>query len=56
MSAEELDELMLDGDNGLCLTCGEWTGGVEPDARKYKCEACGHFSVYGVEEIMIALL
>lgn len=38
---------------GFCLSCGEETEGVEPDARKYPCEACGEKTVYGAQEILI---
>jgi len=39
--------------DGLCLACGEWTtGGVEPDARRYKCPACQELAVYGAEELI----
>lgn len=40
--------------DGVCLGCGDWTtGGVEPDARHYRCEACGAHEVYGIEEAII---
>lgn len=38
---------------GLCTACEEEAYGVEPDARKYKCESCGKSRVYGCEEIII---
>ena len=38
---------------GFCVKCGEEAYGVEPDARKYKCEGCGELAVYGAEEILI---
>jgi len=39
--------------DGFCITCGEWTsGGCEPDARQYHCEACGCKTVYGAEEVV----
>lgn len=39
---------------GLCIRCGEsTTGGVEPDARKYECEACEENGVYGMEELLM---
>ncbi len=41
------------GNPGFCITCGEDTSGVEPDAREYKCEVCGSNSVFGAEEILI---
>lgn len=38
---------------GLCIRCGESTTGVEPDARKYECEACEENGVYGMEELLM---
>ena len=38
---------------GFCVKCGEEAYGVEPDARKYKCEECGELAVYGAEELLI---
>lgn len=38
---------------GFCLACGAEAYGVEPDARKYTCEACGKPRVYGAEELLI---
>jgi predicted RNA-binding Zn-ribbon protein involved in translation (DUF1610 family) len=34
-------------------SCGEIAYNVEPDAEKYKCEACGEKQVYGAEQILI---
>lgn len=42
-------------DPGLCIACGAEAYGVEPDARKYKCEACGAHAVYGAEELLLHL-
>lgn len=41
------------GNPGICLACGEEADGVEPDARKYVCEACGEPAVFGAEELLI---
>ena len=41
---------------GWCLACGADQGGVEPDARKYRCEGCGAHKVYGHEELALMLL
>lgn len=42
-------------DYGICLACGdEVTGGVEPDARGYRCEACGERAVWGAPEALAA--
>ena len=38
---------------GYCLSCGEETDGVEPDAREYECPACGAHEVYGLEECLL---
>jgi hypothetical protein len=39
---------------GFCLACGETTdSGVEPDARKYRCESCGQSKVYGLQELLL---
>ena len=38
---------------GFCIACGAEQEGVEPDARKYTCEACGEPKVYGAEELLI---
>jgi hypothetical protein len=40
---------------GFCISCGAEAEGVEPDARRYPCEACGQCAVYGAEELLIAL-
>lgn len=40
-------------DPGICIACGDSCDGVEPDARRYKCEACGKRAVYGAEELLI---
>ena len=38
---------------GICVQCGDQAYGVEPDARQYRCEACGAEAVFGVEELVI---
>ena len=40
-----------EGSTGFCLACGNEQEGVEPDACKYECEACGAMKVYGAEEL-----
>ena len=40
---------------GFCLACGEEAEGVRPDARRYKCEACGEKAVYGAEELLLMI-
>ncbi len=41
---------------GFCLCCGAEAEGVEPDARKYKCESCGENGVYGAEDLLISIV
>jgi Zn finger protein HypA/HybF involved in hydrogenase expression len=55
MSADEMHDVMFGsiGGRGWCLTCGEEVDGVEPDARRYLCEACDNKTVYGYEELLI---
>jgi hypothetical protein len=38
---------------GKCRACGAKTDGVEPDARRYRCSACGAHEVYGIEELLV---
>lgn len=52
MSLEKFEELSEDN-GGMCIECGEEAFGVEPDARKYKCESCGKLAVYGAEELLM---
>lgn len=54
MEACERRRASLD-DPGFCLMCGAEASGVEPDARRYECEACGERQVYGVEELLISV-
>ena len=43
-------------DPGFCLACGNEQGGCEPDARRYRCEACGEHAVYGAEELLLMIV
>lgn len=47
-----IDAVRADDCIGFCVLCGEEAQGVEPDARKYECEACGEKGVYGAEELL----
>lgn len=55
-----LDALMhaveRDDNTGFCLACGEEQGGIEPDASRAHCEACGAMKVFGAEELMMMRL
>ena len=56
VTPEEVLELAeADNNLGICLACGEVAEGVEPDARKYRCESCGEHQVYGAEEALLLL-
>jgi len=58
---DNLDELLDQEDyqftdsvvDSFCLSCGEYCGGVEPDARDYYCEHCGDDNVSSLVEIFI---
>lgn len=41
---------------GFCVACGNEQDGCEPDAREYKCEACGAKKVYGAEELLMEIM
>jgi hypothetical protein len=49
----EFESDLLDGNKGLCIACGAEASGVEPDARRYVCDACEAPKVYGLEELLI---
>ena len=53
---EVLRHVAEDSDSGFCIKCGAENGPVEPDARKYQCESCGEFAVYGAEELMFHIV
>jgi len=38
---------------GICLACGEYRGGCEPDAENYPCECCGENEVFGLEQALL---
>lgn len=40
-------------DLGVCLECHDVSDGIEPDARAYKCGACGAHAVYGLSEALM---
>jgi len=45
----------VEENDGICVACGEiQTGGVEPDASGYICEACGRHRVRGFELALMA--
>lgn len=57
LSEEEIldgaERSMFGTDNvGFCVKCGAESTDCEPDAREYRCEACGSYSVYGAQELL----
>lgn len=40
---------------GFCTACGAEAEGVEPDARRCECEACGAHGVYGASDLLIMM-
>jgi hypothetical protein len=39
---------------GVCLNCGHLQdGGVEPDAERIRCEACGDRQVHGIHDAIV---
>ena len=44
---------LADDLGGVCLLCGAEAYGVEPDARRYRCESCNLAFVYGAEELLM---
>ena len=52
LEAIERSHRSLD-DPGFCLACGADAEGVEPDAERYECQACGEAKVYGAEQILL---
>jgi predicted RNA-binding Zn-ribbon protein involved in translation (DUF1610 family) len=52
LAAAERSMVGLDNP-GFCTACGAEAEGVEPDARKYRCAACGAMAVYGAEELVV---
>lgn len=42
---------------GICIVCAAEQHGVEPDARRYPCQSCGHkASVYGAPELLLRIM
>jgi predicted RNA-binding Zn-ribbon protein involved in translation (DUF1610 family) len=57
MARIKLDQILTAVESGeyigICIACGAEQEGVEPDARKYKCDDCGEPKVYGAEELLM---
>jgi len=54
---EAVERSMFDLDNpGFCVACGDDADGVEPDAERYKCRACGAAAVFGAEQLLFCAI
>lgn len=54
--SEAVERTMTSLDNpGFCIACGQEAEGCEPDARRYECESCGEYAVYGAEELLLRI-
>ena len=40
---------------GFCIACCTQMDDIEPDARRYHCDACDANKVYGAQELLIML-
>ena len=52
---EVFDSLARDLNEGFCINCGCSSMGVEPDAKEYRCDACGGFTLYGAEVLLLLM-
>ena len=50
-----IEAIELDESVGICTACGNEQGCCEPDARRYRCEACDERAVYGAQELLLML-
>lgn len=41
------------GDQGICLVCRTWAGGVDPGVAAAKCPSCGRRGVHGVDQALL---
>jgi hypothetical protein len=61
MSKLDMDRVIAAAENeeeyiGFCIACGAEAYDVEPDARRYECDACGVNKVYGAQEILLSYI
>lgn len=53
---EAAERQMFGTDNpGFCIACGAEADDCEPDARSFKCEACGERKVFGASELLFMI-
>ena len=38
---------------GICLACGAYADGCEPDMRNHTCESCNKDEVHGLQEALL---
>lgn len=38
---------------GVCLCCGDWSGGTDPGTARARCGSCGSHSLHGVEQALL---
>jgi hypothetical protein len=55
VAVSEDEYLEADDENtGWCVYCKEFTGQfAEPGAVRYKCDACGHKTLFGAAEALL---
>jgi len=57
ITLDQITEAIKSGEYlGFCLACGAMQDGVEPDARRYVCDACNEPRVYGAEECLLMVM
>lgn len=44
----------VDQSDGVCLACGAWRDGCEPDAEGYPCDSCDAREVMGAELALVS--
>jgi len=50
---EVMQSVQEDNMEGICVSCGEFTDRVEPDAEGYECNCCGELTVMGCENYLL---
>jgi hypothetical protein len=46
--------LAWEADNqGLCLHCGDWSGGTDPGVARARCDNCGAHALHGIEQALL---
>jgi len=51
---EQCESSMTDMcDIAICVSCGDENEGREPDTSYGRCESCGEYAVFGLEELAV---